>query len=219
MDIRPYFNTLRKSSIFSGMTDPQIVRGLEFFSARTSSYSKGDMLNIVTEPLHSFGIVLEGTVHVCKADFDGQKSIMAAVRVGEGFGEALSFLEWEADVYIRAAQNTKILWLNTSGVKNAVLQKKEDSIYINRFIADLAERALKMNDRIRIMSKRTLREKLYAFFSVFSERSNDGFFTVPFDRNGMAVYLGTDRSSLSRELSKMRSEGIILFEKNKFKIL
>ena len=44
-------------------------------------------------------------------------------------------------------------------------------------------------------------------------------FSVPFDRTSMAEYLGVDRSSLSRELSKMRNEGIIEFRKDKFTII
>jgi CRP-like cAMP-binding protein len=83
-----------------------------------------------------------------------------------------------------------------------------------------------MNDRIQILSKHTLREKLVAFFKLQADRDiNNGSesktktLNLPLDRNGMAVYLGVDRSSLSRELSKMKSEGLIDFNKNKFKIL
>ncbi len=219
MDIKPYYRVLKTNRIFQGMTDVELERGIEFFSARVSSYSKGDFLNMVTEPIRCFGIVISGLVHVCTTDWDGQKCIMAAVSTGGGFGEALSFLGYDADVYIKAAEDSKVLWLNTENIKNATSQKTEKNLYIQRFISDLAERALEMNDRIQIMSKRTLREKLLSMFSLFSTKLNSNVITVPFDRNGMAVYLGTDRSSLSRELSKMQSEGIILFNKNKFEIL
>ena len=43
-------------------------------------------------------------------------------------------------------------------------------------------------------------------------------FTLPLSREDMAAYLGTNRSALSRELGKMRDEGIIEFERNSFKI-
>ncbi len=219
MELKSYFGVLKKNRIFHGMTDGEIERGIEFFSARLSNYRKGDMLNIVGEPLCFFGIVLSGLVHVCTTDWDGQKCIMAAVGAGDGFGEALSFLETETDVYIRAAEDSKILWLSTENVKNATSQKNENNLYIRRFVADLAERALAMNSRVQIMSKRTLREKILTMLSLFSQKTESTSFLVPFDRNGMAVYLGTDRSSLSRELSKMSSEGIIRFQKNKFEIL
>lgn len=218
-EVKPYFEILKKNRIFSGMTERELERGMKFFSAKISQYGKGEMLNVITEPLRSFGIVLEGLVHVCMADFEGQKSIMAAVSKGGGFGEALSFLHFETDVYIKAAEESKILWLNVEKVRNAASQSSEDNLFIQRFIADLAERALEMNGRVQIMSKRTIREKLLTMFSYFSQKTEASYITVPFDRSGMAVYLGVDRSSLSRELAKMQAEGIIRFSKNKFEIL
>ena len=218
-EIKPYFEILRKNRIFSGMTDFELERGMKFFSAKIISYGKGEMLNVITEPIRSFGIVLSGLVHVCMADFEGQKSIMAAVSKGGGFGEALSFLRLESDVYIKAAEESKVLWLNVENVRNAVFQSREDNLFIQRFIADLAERALEMNSRVQIMSKRTIREKILTMLLYFSQKAEKTSFSVPFDRNGMAVYLGVDRCSLSRELAKMQSEEIIRFSKNKFEIL
>ncbi len=43
-------------------------------------------------------------------------------------------------------------------------------------------------------------------------------FNLPFDRSDMAVYLGVNRSALSRELSLMKKEGIIDFYKNSFSL-
>lgn len=219
MELKPYFPLLRKNLIFSGMTDVEIEKGIEFFLGKKAIYSKGEMLNRVTEPLAYFGIVLSGVVHVCTTDWEGQKCIMAAVGEGEGFGEALSFLGKDSDVYIRAAEDCQVLWLSTDNVRNAASQSGDNNLYIQRFIADLAERALSMNNRIQIMSQKTLREKIFALLSMLSTRENSSRFSVPFDRNGMAVYLGTDRSSLSRELSKMQMDGIIRFSKNIFEIL
>ena len=219
MEIKPYNEILKKSLIFHNMNDSEIENGIKFFSGRMAKYSKGEMLNTVSSPLHYFGIVLEGLVHVCMADFEGQKCIMATVSAGESFGESLSFLEIDTDVYIRAACESVVLWLCPKNVKGSCVFTDEERLYVNRFIEDLAIRGLNMNDRIQIMSKRTVREKILTFLTLKSSQCESDEFSVPFDRNAMAVYLGTDRSSLSRELSKMKAEGIIDFKKNKFKIL
>ena len=83
----------------------------------------------------------------------------------------------------------------------------------------LANRTLEMNDRIQILSKRTLRSKLVTFFSLLIKRYDDDSFAIPFDRSAMADYLGTDRSALSRELSHMQAEGLLRFRHNRFEIL
>ncbi len=227
MDFKKYQKVLQSNIIFENMTESEIERGLKFFSARVGRYEKGNILNTVSDPMDCFGIVLSGVVHVCMTDYEGQKTIMATVSRGDGFGESLSFLGCDSAVYIRAAEDCEVLWLNCDNIKNATSQSGENNLFVQRFIKDLANRTLKMNDRIQILSKHTLREKLITFFklqthmniNIGKSKEPTKVFTVPLDRNGMAVYLGVDRSSLSRELSKMKSEGLIDFNKNKFKIL
>lgn len=41
-------------------------------------------------------------------------------------------------------------------------------------------------------------------------------FRIPFNRQQMADYLNLDRSALSKELGRMRDEGILEFRKNQF---
>jgi CRP-like cAMP-binding protein len=43
--------------------------------------------------------------------------------------------------------------------------------------------------------------------------------TIPFNRTDLANYLDADRSALTRELSRMREDGLIDFEKNTFVLL
>ena len=44
-------------------------------------------------------------------------------------------------------------------------------------------------------------------------------FDIPFDREAMAGYLNADRSALSRELSRMKSEGIIDYYRSTFRLV
>ena len=73
-----------------------------------------------------------------------------------------------------------------------------------------------MNDRIQILSKITLREKILTLLNQYRHKFDSNTFDLPFDRADMAIYLGADRSALSRELSKLKQDGIIDFKKNHF---
>ena len=68
-------------------------------------------------------------------------------------------------------------------------------------------------------SKLTLREKLLTFLSGWERRCGQKTFQIPFDRAALAVYLGVNRTALSRELSAMQAEGLLEFYKNSFKLL
>lgn len=66
------------------------------------------------------------------------------------------------------------------------------------------------------MSKRTTREKLLSYLSEEASRHSSATFTIPFNRQQLADFLSVDRSAMSNELCKMRDEGLLVFEKNKF---
>lgn len=206
---------LEKCTLFSGLEGDAFTYALHFFDVQKESFKKGDFLNRISSPLTHFGLVLSGIVQVYAVDIDGNAMIMANVNPGETFGESLCYLGIEAPIYIVAFSDSEIFWLKTDRVK-APSQNPQDLFLASRFTAMLAARTLQMNDRIQILSKITLREKLITFFSQYAARYNSNTFTIPFDRNNMAVYLGTNRSALSRELSRMKKEQILDYSKNKF---
>ena len=69
------------------------------------------------------------------------------------------------------------------------------------------------------MAKRTTREKLLTFLSIEAVKNNSKEFEISYDRQGLADYLGVERSAMSAELSKLRQEGVLECNKNKFKLL
>ena len=151
-------------------------------------------------------------------DIDGNRMIMANVTAGGTFGESLCFLHTaESPVYIVATEEAKVLWLRPDELFTAGDDELSAKLR-NRFTAMIAERALSMNTRIQILSKLSIREKLIALFSSYSSAGADSF-EVPFNREDMAAYIGADRSAMSRELSKMKAEGIIDYHKEMFRIL
>ena len=208
---------IRLCSLFSGLDEEEYAYALNFFSASARSYKKGDFLNRIGFPLPAFGLVLSGGIQVYMDDIDGNEMIMANVAPGGTFGESLCYLGLDAPVYIRAISETEILWLSTSRVCRPEHDGALDHALSARFTAMLARRTLSMNDRIQILSKSSLRGKLIAFFTQYAKYGDS--FRIPFSRADMAVYLGTERSALSRELSRMKAEGIIDFHKNSFRIL
>ena len=68
-------------------------------------------------------------------------------------------------------------------------------------------------------SMRTTREKLIAYLSDEAKKQKSASFTIPFNRQQLADFLSVDRSAMSNELCKMRTEGLLEFEKNRFRLL
>ena len=200
--------------LFSSLDDEALSDALEFFEAAAKEYRKNECICHVGDHLQGFGLVLRGVVQVFTEDINGQRVIMANVSSGSTFAESLCFLEESSSpVCIFAAADCKILWLKCRNLK------KGCSELTNRFISMLARRTLSMNDRIQILSKLTLREKLLTYLSQCAKEAGSRTFSIPLDRESLSLYLGVNRSALSRELSALQRDGIIEFYKNSFKIL
>ena len=209
--------TVHRCPLFAGLNEEETQRALRYYGAFPRRHQKGDILHQILSPMDRFGLVISGSVSVQMDDLDGYKMIMANVQAGGIFGESLCFLEQEAPLYIVATTDCEILWMNLQKLKAPGPKNDFETDMANRFTAIIARRSLNFNDRIQILSKPTLRGKLITFLSQYMGRRGDSF-TIPFDRESLASYLGVNRSALSRELSAMAREGIISFRKNQFTV-
>ncbi len=217
-DIKKYLSLLGKTALFGGMDEEEIKKSLDLLCAEEKFYKKGDSLHFRGDPLLKFGLVLDGAVSVMTDDVEGNKVIMAQVSAGVTFGEALCFLKHKnPDIYIVAYEDCRILWLSP---ENLFVRRSEFTFGLEKRFAEMvANRTLAMNDRIQILSKRTIREKVIAYLTLSAKQQNEFDFTVPLNREDMAAYIGADRSALSRELSKMKKDGIIDYHGKNFEIL
>lgn len=212
-----YEEIINKCPLFSGLSGDSLQTALRFFNAVEKKYPAGQILNRPGEPLSNFGLVLSGNVQVCMDDINGTRIIMAGVAPGETFGESLCLLKREADIIIICVTETVLLVMNTDFLYNNT-GSSDGAELSRRFCAMLASRTLKMNDRIQLLSQNGIRDKIITLLSQYAVHGSDEIF-LPFNRETLAVYLGVNRSALSRELGKMRDAGIIEFCKDRFKIL
>ncbi|MEL7569975.1 MAG: helix-turn-helix domain-containing protein, partial [Eubacteriaceae bacterium] len=90
---------------------------------------------------------------------------------------------------------------------------------IENMLKILADDVLNLNDKLHVLSNRTTRDKLLAYFELQREIFNSDIFSIPLNREQLADFLFVDRSAMSRELSNMRDEGLIKFDKNNIELL
>jgi CRP-like cAMP-binding protein len=90
---------------------------------------------------------------------------------------------------------------------------------IHNLVAILASKNLFLNQKIDYLSAKNTREKIAKYLGDAISINKSTTVTIPYNRNDLAEYLGVDRSVLSRELSKLKKEGVLDFDKNTFTIL
>jgi CRP-like cAMP-binding protein len=74
-------------------------------------------------------------------------------------------------------------------------------------------------EKIEITSKTTIRDKILAYLSMLSQEQKSRYVTLPITKSELAEYLSVNRSAMMRELTNMRNDGLIDFDKNTFRIL
>ena len=166
-----------------------------------------------TAPL--MGVVLEGEVEMISEDYFGKKSLLTVLSVGSVFGESYSCVK---------ARNRTIAY-QASGKCRVLLLDYERILQACKLIAGnwkmnmTPSEALELIEKLEVTSRTSIREKLLTYLTRQAERTGSATFQVPMGRTELAEYLCTDRSAMTRELSRMREEGLIDFDKRTFTLL
>jgi len=213
------YEVAKHSLLFQGIASRDFMPMFRCLSARTVRYERDDVILLAGSPVHSMGLVLSGSVKIMKEDADGHSTILAKLKPSEVFGEVFAFAELcHSPVTVQAAEETELILIDCSKIITSCSSACQfHTRLIKNMLKLLAEKTLMLNQKIEILSKRTTREKLFCLFD--QQRDTGTKFTVPFSREEMATYLCVDRSAMSKELCKMRDEGLIRFDRNAFEIL
>lgn len=219
--MKKFFNILTETEIFKGILSEELKDIMQCLNAKIISYEKDSIVLSEGEPANSIGIVISGKIYVIKEDYYGNRSIMAKCSQGEIFGEVFCCSGINSiPVSVFTAEKSEIMFLN---FKNILTPCDKHCKFHNRIIPNLlnivSEKALFLNQKIDILSKRTTREKLLAYLSAQAKQANSSMFTIPFNRQELADFLCVERSAMSAELSRMQRDRIIEFKKSQFKLL
>lgn len=208
---------LKKSKIFQGLNDEEINSILGCMQAKERSYDKGEFISNAGDILSDIGVVLEGMVHIMKSDYWGNKAIMAEIGAGEIFGEAYACAGVPSGVSVMVVKKARILRLNVSRMLTVCTSACPcHARMITNLLGAMALKNVRLTAKIEHMSQRTTRNKLLSYLSAQSAVSGKSSFTIPFNRQELADFLSVDRSAMSAELSKLKNEGILDYNKNYF---
>lgn len=214
------FEILEKSALFTDISETDIEILIKCLSVEERHFNKNDFIFKAGEKITVIGIVLSGGVNIIQEDFWGNRNILAHIGEGQLFGEAFSCAETEKlPVSVVTSDKTDIMLIDNRKIietcsSSCVFHTK----LIKNIIRILAEKNIMLTRKIEHITSRTTREKILSYLSAQAKLTGSSEFSIPFDRQGLADYLAVDRSAMSNELSKLRSEKVLEFNKNYFKL-
>ena len=219
--MKKFIPVLKQTKLFAGVTDHEIESMLSCLDAQMKAYKKGEYVFRQGEYLNCIAVLVDGGLHIQQDDYWGNRTIVSRIVVGELFGEAYVAPEREPLLNdVIAVEDSVIILFDASRILTTCSSAcRFHAMVVQNLFFTISERNRKLVQKLGHISKRSTREKLISYLSAESQRHNSASFTIPFNRQQLADYLSVDRSAMSNELCKMRDEGLLLFEKNKFQLL
>ncbi|MBE6597912.1 MAG: Crp/Fnr family transcriptional regulator [Ruminococcaceae bacterium] len=216
-----YLPVLRQCPLFSCIEDCDLLKMLVCLGARVENFDK--KYTILTEGTKAryIGIMLSGKAQIVRNDYYGNRSLLAEIRESEVFAEAFACAEVSAlPVSVIANEPSQVMLIDCGHILHTC--KNNCGFHqqlIFNLMKDLASKTILFHRKLEITSQKTTRDKLMTYLMFCAKKEGKPEFEIPFDRQELADYLEVDRSGLSAEIGKLRKEGILESEKNRFRLL
>lgn len=236
---------LKEHPLFKGFTDDDIKHIVDNFFFIQKAYTKDEYILLEGDPVHSVGLIISGSILMEKVDHAGNHYIFNELEELELFAEPFigSYIQSSSVNYKAKSDCIILLFHYKSATKptlkyyNCYVKFTENLMYL------LALKTRSLLTKIELLSQKSMREKILSFLHILkTQQSLDEFdihrkylkrtmhnsntdvpksletggIYVPFNRTELADYLCVNRSSLVRELGRMKKEHIIDFNQNIF---
>ncbi len=215
-----YINNIMKCALFEGMTQKETVLLLDCLQPRVRSFDRNDISNTDADPFDGIGVVLSGQVAIVKENSAGDRMILAILKPGDLFGEMAAFSgkgSWPATVIAQSA--CKIMYLPPDKIAGqCTISCQGHRTLIINMLGILSRKALILSRKLEYLSIRNMRARIAAFFLDQVVKNGQTTFLLSMNRNEMADFLNVSRPSLSREMCRMRDEGILDFHRSSIQI-
>ena len=218
--MKQYLPVLKKTKLFAGVGEEEILAMLTCLGAKLHVYKKGEYVLRQGERLNDITVLAEGGLHIQKEDYWGNRNILGKIGVGEIFGEAYAAPDSGTLLNdVIAVEKSAVFFFDVRRILTTCSSacRFHTMVVQNLFFA-ISEKNRSLVQKLDYISRRTTREKLIAYLSEEVKKQNSASITIPFNRQQLADYLSVDRSAMSAELCKMRDEGMLEFDKNRFRL-
>ena len=208
---------LRSSLLFRGMTEAELSAALAALRAEEKRVQKGQLLLRAGDRTDRIGLVLEGSVTVESNDLWGNRTLLSHVGRLQFFAESYALLAGEpllVDVWANEA--SRVLFFHLDGTEALETGEPWAQKLAVNLLRISTQKNLQLSQRSFHTSPKTVRGRVMAYLNTVSLQKQSREFDIPFDRQQLADYLNLERTALSKELGRMRREGLIRVRKSHF---
>ncbi len=210
MKINNYLHKIGESTLFSCFLEEDLKRVLNSSHCFIKRYSRDEIIHFQNEECTSLDLILKGIVRVQNIDRDGNILTISDFAEGDSVGVNLLFSSRNKyPMNLLAYSDVILLHIDRKLILDMCQENKDFNIGIMRAISD---RSIILSDKINTISLKTIREYIIDFLNEEYKKQNNKVIRLSSSKKDLAERWGIQRSSLSRELNKLRKEGLLEFD-------
>lgn len=202
---------LKSSPLFRNIRYEEYQRMLNCFQAVQKSYLAEEQIYDFAEPKQDvIGVVERGSASLIRIDEAGVATVLENMERGGVFGRHLAFAGSLGDsLEVVARTPCDILFIDyVHLLRRCENACAHHSILVQNMLELLSDKAQTLSERVDVLSRRSIREKLLCYFRQQAAKSG-GSFVLPFSLSVLADYIASDRSAMMRELRRLKEQGVL----------
>lgn len=205
-----YVEAVSGVGLFSRLSRGELKRILRSSKGRISKYGKDEIIHLQNEMCRTLDVILDGRVSVQHIDENGNMLTITSFSQKETLGANLLFSSKNSyPMTVVAASESVVLHLP----KEDILRLCEDNPgFMVDLITVISDTTLVLTDKISAISLKSVRESIIAFLRHEYHLQKSNVIRLRFSKKDLAERLGIQRTSLSRELNKMRRDGLVEYD-------
>ena len=212
---------LRASPLFRDISYESYLAMFHCFHAVSKTYRPEDIICDFSDSCAQVGIIERGEAVLIRIDENGVETVMETMGPGGVFGRTLAFAGSRTDTLeVVCRTRCEVLFFDYAHIlKRCERACDHHSILVQNMLRLMADKAQALSERIDVLSRRSIREKLLCYFHQQAARAGGPNFRLPFSLSMLADYIATDRSAMMRELKKLKDEGILSSDGRQIRLL
>ena len=210
-------NLIRSTALIKSLSDEDILVNLKSGKFKVTSYKKNSVIHFDGETCNKLEIILSGKVVVDRIDKSGTLLTISEFYKDDILGGNLLFSK---NPYYPMTVLTQ-LPTDILGIDREVLFELfcNNPIFLRTYLELTSDRAFILGNKIKHYINKTIRESIMNYLNYESKIQNSNRIKLNTTKKSLAEKIGVQRTSLSRELAKMRDDGLILFDTDSITLL
>lgn len=205
--------------IFDELSKSQMQKLFDLLGVHRYKYNINQEILSTIKNENIIGIIMSGYAQIINNEYNGNEVIVEELFENSVFGSNISGTNNE-NYEIIARDETDVLVIDYDKIMNPKnLKYSFFNIFLKNLFDIVNSKYKQSNERIRILEKKQIRDKLLEFFEIEHKKSGSKNIYMKSTFKDLADFIAVNRSAMFRELKHLKEEKFIEVKGNKVTLL